>query len=101
MRKSAIFAESFLDGLTMAGFLQRLQRPSEPARLMEPPSDRTGWATRVFEMGASNDAEIALRGDLHRVPEPALRKMIVLLEKESEYRKAHPSTPVQTFHGAS
>ena len=101
MRKGAIFGESFVDGFTMAGFLQRLRRPGEAARLLEPPPERTGWSPWVFEMGASDDAEIALSGDLHRVPEPALRKMMTLLETESEYRKAHTATPVQTLHGAS
>lgn len=96
MRKGAIFGESFLDGFTMAGFLQRLRRPGEGTRLLEPPSERTGWSPWVFEMGAGVDAEVALSGDLHRVPEPALRKMITLLEDESEYRRTH--TPL---HGAS
>ncbi len=101
MRKGAIFGVSFLDGFSMAGFLQRLPRPREPTRLLEPPLEQAGWSPWVFKMGAGNGAEVALSGDLHRVPEPALRKMMALLEKESEYRKSHSPTAVQTLHGAS
>ncbi len=87
MRLRAIFGESFLDGFTMAGFLAQLRRPGESTRLLEPPVEQTAWKPWVFEMGAGKDAEVALSGDLHKVPEPALRKMMALLESESEQRK--------------
>lgn len=95
MRRAAVLGESFLDGFTMAGFLRRLRRPGEAVRLLEPPLERNAWPSKVFEMGAGQDAEVALSGDLHRVPEPALRKMMSLLESESEYRKRHTSVTVQ------
>ena len=94
MRMRAVFGEAFLDGFTMAGFLHRLRRPDEPVRLFEPPAEEEKlWSPWVFEMGAGRDAAVSIAGDLHSVPEPALREMIQLLRREDESRHASSSAP--------
>lgn len=94
MRMRAVFGEAFLDGFTMAGFLNRLSRSGEPVRLFEPPEEeRESWPPCVFEMGAGKDAVVAITGDLHSVPEPALREIIQLLRREDEGHHASSSAP--------
>lgn len=93
MKLRAIFTESFLDGFTLAGFMTRLRRPGEVTRLLEPPVERVGWTPWVFEMGAGENAEVAVSGDLHKVPEPALRKMMAMLEGENKQRKTQAPNP--------
>ncbi len=40
MRKSDVFVDSFLDGFTMAGFLDRLHRPGSATSLFAPAPER-------------------------------------------------------------
>ena len=95
------FGEAFLDGFTMTGFAQRIDRPEEYTRLLEPPVDETAWSPWIFEIGAGSDARVALSGDLHRVPEAALQEMLRLLEGETANRKAGSVDSAHNFHGAS
>jgi len=41
MRDSTVFADSFLDGFTMAGFLNRLHQPGGATCLSAPAPERT------------------------------------------------------------
>ena len=101
MRLRSVFATSFLDGFSMAGFLQRLPLPGQYTRLLEPPADHAAWSPRVFEMGAGADARISLSGDLHCVPEHALHEMLQVLEQETESRRGQSLRPASNLHGAS
>ncbi len=101
MRLRGIFGASFLDGFTTAGFLQRLSRPGEYTRLLEPPVEQHAWSPWVFEIGAGSDARVALSGDLHRVPEAALQEMLQVLERETESRRAKSMSSVQGLHSTS
>lgn len=52
MRKLAVFTESFLDGFTMSGFLNLLERPGAATQMFAPSdSDRIGqnWEPVTFE----------------------------------------------------
>jgi hypothetical protein len=104
VRKLAVFTESFLDGFTMAGFLNRLERPGAATQMFAASdSDKTGqnWEPVTFEPSAEPTKPVVVAGGLRAVPEQALQAMMELLKREDEDRKrAHP-VPDEAAHGTS
>ncbi len=102
MRQFSIFFDSFLDGFTMSGFLNRLQRPGQATRMFSParPVSASAWQPLTFEPASAPSHEVELAGDLSRVPEQALHAMVEILTKEEESRKAIPALK-KAMHGVS
>ena len=102
MHQSSIFFDSFLDGFTMSGFLNRLQRPGEATGMFAPSRavSTSAWQPLTFEPALAPAHEVEMAGDLSRVPEQALHAMVEMLKKEEEGRKAS-LIPKKSMHGAS
>ena len=96
MRLSRVFAESFLDGFTMSGFMTRLRQPGSATGIVAPePGLRVTFGT-----APSHADDFVVSGELSSVPQSALRAMMTLLKKEEERRAAH-DTSDKALHGAS
>jgi hypothetical protein len=105
---SSVFAESFADGFTMAGFMKRLRRPGSATQMFAsapsiagPTSSAAEWNHLTFVPANSEGREVNVAGNLRRVPEQALHAMMDLLKKEDEDRKAARSDTERAVHGTS
>lgn len=106
MRKLAVFTESFLDGFTMSGFLNRLERPGAATEMFSPSnSAKVGhdWKPITFEPSSEplKSGAVMVAGGLRAVPEQALHAMMELLKREDEDRKRARSVPDKAAHGTS
>lgn len=81
--RSSVFGRGFWDGFTMGGFFNRLERPGRAVALCAPSVGDLAVGV-VFE---PEPGAVRVAGDLHSLPEGALRKMIDLLNREDEGRK--------------
>jgi hypothetical protein len=98
MRLTAIFGDSFLDGFTMAGWMNRLQRPGEATRLLAPPQEVSGsGVSLLFEPASTQGNHVRVSGDLKAVPAQALQAMMDVLKREDEARRA--SSPEEAVNG--
>jgi len=101
MRKSTIFADSFMDGFTMAGLFNWLRLPGSANRVFAPrvASPETSWQELIFAPASSRGEEVNVAGNLRGVPASALRAMMALLQKEEEERKAAGTPSERVVHG--
>jgi hypothetical protein len=102
MRAFAIFGDSFLDGFTMSGFLNRLRRPDEAVRMFGParPASTSEWQGVSFRIDSAAN-EVLVSGSLSSVPEQTLHTMIDLLKREDEDRKMSRNVTEGAVHGSS
>ncbi len=101
MRLSTVFSESFLDGFTMGGFFKRLGRPGAATQMFAPTPTNSDWQPVTFEQASGSASGVEVAGDLRAVPEPVLRTMITLLNREDEKRKLSRETRQKAEYGSS
>jgi hypothetical protein len=103
MRRSAVFFDAFLDGFTMAGFVNRLRQPGAATHLFAPSSMSSvpGWAAVSSESGLAPAGEILSADTLRSVPDATLHRIMELVKREEEARRASPKLPNKPEYGAT
>jgi hypothetical protein len=95
-----IFREAFFDGFTMSGLVGRLRTPGYATSLFARPGSRDDADSVPITLQRTKQGWM-VAGDLHDLPEQALRAMMDRLKVEQEGRKAAGKVSEGAIHGAS
>jgi hypothetical protein len=97
MGMRAVLGESFLDGFTMAGFMNRIDQPGSATPLCAPTPMKLSLPV-LFERAMAN-ADGAGEVLLNKISEETLHAMMDLLQREDEARKRSRNLPEGALHG--